>query len=391
MNRRHFLGAVGSATIASQSRRLWALQPRHVVIAGAGIIGASIGYHLAKRGVRVSILEKQRPGSGATGDSFAYLNASTKQPRSYYDLNLFGIEGWRRLELELGDQLPIQWGGAVYWRSGKERAEKLLATLRTYQQWGYAGHDVDEAEIKRLLPHVFSGPVTAGVFYEQEGTLDPLIAVNALLQRAQALGAKVQFPTEVTGLGVADGRVRVVRTTQWDIEADVFVIAAGTGSQQLASLAGVNLPLVESPGVLAHSKAQGALLDRVAFSPTMSFKQLPDGRIVASGSYEGSNFKSNAKTEGEQILKDVSAFLPSAGGIALDWVSIGHRVMPSDGFPIVGFADGHRNLYVAATHSGITLAPIIGQLASQEILDGVTADLLSPYRPSRFEKTGAPN
>ena len=69
-----------------------------VVIVGAGIIGASIGYHLARRGARVTILEKQRPGAGATEKSFAWINANpSKQPRSYYELNLLGIAGWRRL------------------------------------------------------------------------------------------------------------------------------------------------------------------------------------------------------------------------------------------------------------------------------------------------------
>ena len=72
-------------------------------------MGASIGYHLAKRGAQVTILEKQRPGSGATEKSFAWINSScSKQPRSYYDLNLFGIAGWRRLTVELSGALQIQ-------------------------------------------------------------------------------------------------------------------------------------------------------------------------------------------------------------------------------------------------------------------------------------------
>ena len=58
--------------------------------------------------------------------------------------------------------------------------------------------------------------------------------------------------------------------------------------------------------------------------------------------------------------------------------------MPKDEYPIVGFAAGCPNLYVAAMHSGVTLAPLVGQLAATEILDGATVDLLEPFRPSRF-------
>jgi glycine/D-amino acid oxidase-like deaminating enzyme len=58
--------------------------------------------------------------------------------------------------------------------------------------------------------------------------------------------------------------------------------------------------------------------------------------------------------------------------------------MPQDEYPIVGFAESCPNLYVAATHSGVTLAPLIGRLAAVEILDGERAEMLEPYRPSRF-------
>jgi FAD dependent oxidoreductase len=92
------------------------LKNGRVVVAGAGIVGASIAYHLAKRGAQVTILEKQRSGAGATQNSFAWINANfSKQPRSYFDLNLAGLAGWRRLHLEIGNELEVQWGGSVEW------------------------------------------------------------------------------------------------------------------------------------------------------------------------------------------------------------------------------------------------------------------------------------
>ena len=109
MRRRVFLQSI--PLIATVGR---ATSRDRVVIAGAGILGASIGYHLAKRGARVTIVEKERPGAGATQNSFAWINATfSKQPRSYFDLNLAGIAGWRRLSLDFGSELQIQWGGSV--------------------------------------------------------------------------------------------------------------------------------------------------------------------------------------------------------------------------------------------------------------------------------------
>src|SRR5580698_2698888 len=117
MNRRQILKSLTVASSIAAFSRLRAASPTRVVVIGAGILGASIAYHLAKRGAQVTVLEKTAPASGATGDSFAYLNASTKPSRPYYDLNLLGIAGWRRLQLEFGGALPLQWGGAVYWRN----------------------------------------------------------------------------------------------------------------------------------------------------------------------------------------------------------------------------------------------------------------------------------
>ena len=71
---------------------------------------------------------------------------------------------------------------------------------------------------------------------------------------------------------------------------------------------------------------------------------------------------------------------------AVESVTLGYRVLPVDGFPIVGFPERRPNLYIAAMHSGMTMCPIIGQLAAMEILDGVTVDLLASYRLSRFTK-----
>ena len=91
-----------------------------------------------------------------------------------------------------------------------------------------------------------------------------------------------------------------------------------------------------------------------------------------------------AEDQAEEIRRRVEEYLPQLKGVPINRVTLGHRVMPQDEYPILGFAEACPNLYVAATHSGVTLAPLIGQLAALEILDGVQVDMLKPYRPSRF-------
>src|SRR5258708_6829214 len=111
-----------------------------IVVVGAGIIGASIAYHLVKRGASVVIVDALRPGAGATEKSFGWINATfSKRPRAYFDLNQLGLAGWRRLEIELGSELKVQWGGSVTWShvASKDGAEETLReSVRRHQEWG---------------------------------------------------------------------------------------------------------------------------------------------------------------------------------------------------------------------------------------------------------------
>lgn len=387
MHRRQFIKAFAGLVVTGLFRDEARAGTKHIVIAGGGIIGASIAYHLAQRGAQVTLCEKLRPASGATEKSFAWINGG-KQPRPYFDLALLGMSGWRRLHSELWSELKIQWGGSLTWYPPGEGAEQLHRDVRRIQGWGYATHLVDEPEFHRLLPNVVPGPLAAASYSEQEGTLDPAHAVRVLLKEAGELGARVLYPCEVTGLDIASGGVRGVQTTKGRFEADVLVLACGVDTPRVAAMAEVNVPLKDSPGVLAHTAPQPRLIHRIALAPGAHIKQGPDGQIVTGSDFGGSPVTETSKAYGQQLLREAARFLPQLDHVPVEHVTLGWRVVPKDGFPIVGFADRCRNLYVAVMHSGITLAPVIGQFAAWEILDGARIDLLQQYRPSRFDFDG---
>ena len=385
MDRRTLLKLLSAPLMTGLPIRAAATQDR-VVIVGAGIMGASIGYHLAKRGAQVTILEKQRPGSGATEKSFAWINSTfSKQPRPYYDLNLFGIASWRRLTQEFAGDLQIQWGGSVEWFApDTPDAEKLKRNVRAHQQWGYPAHLVDEAEIRRLLPTIAPGPVGTACYSEIEGTVDPMHALGVLLKHGQQLGARLEYPCEVTGISIIGDRVSGVQTSKGPIAADFLVLASGVDTPRLAKMVGISVPLKESPGLLAHTKPQPRMLDRVALAPGTNIKQNPDGRIVTGTDFEASATLDTSAEFGMKLLHNAEKFLDRLKGAQLENVTLGHRVLPQDGHPVVGFTERRPNLYITAMHSGITLSPLIGQVAAMEILDGVAVDLLKPFRPARF-------
>lgn len=388
LDRRTLLVLSGGVMMAAGARPALAqamASRRRILVIGAGIIGASIAYHLAKSGAQVTVIEKEKPTAGATRNSFAWLNAGAKQPLPYHHLNLLGILGWHRLQAEIGlDKLPLVWGGNISWTAGAAQAERARASVLRQRAWGYPVRLIDAAELKVLLPTVVPGPADSIAFSEVDGTVDPVLATEVLLAAAQQHGATVRFPAEVTGFEQAAGRVSRVRTTIGDLEADNVVLAAGLACQPLAALLNANVPVGTSLGVLAHSVKRPLTLPRLAYTPTAHIKQNPDGSFVTYATRGTPADAQGSRDEGEALLREAAGYVPEIRDAKLDYVTLGRRVLPRDGLPIVGPLPAVPNVYVAAMHSGMTMGPAIGQLVAIELLDGAQTEPLQPFRPDRF-------
>jgi glycine/D-amino acid oxidase-like deaminating enzyme len=385
MDRRRFMEISAGFSVAALLPTSARSAPQSVVVVGGGIVGASIAYHLVRRGAQVTLCEKEHPAAGATGKSFAWINATfSKQPRHYHELNVLGMEGWRRLDREFSGDLPIQWGGCVEWYPPGRKAELLRGEVARLRDWGYAAHSVNLVEFRRLLPFILPGPFAAASYSEREGTLDPVRTTQTILSRAQQLGAQVFYPCEASNLVLSGSRVQALETTHGRLALEALVLASGVDTPRLAAMAGVKVPLKDSPGVLAHTAPVAPLLDRVALGPQAHLKQNPDGRVVTGSDFGGTPVTDTSHAFGEKLVARAAQYLPEIARVNLEQVTLGWRVMPRDEYPILGFADSCPNLYIAATHSGVTLAPVVGQFAAMEILDGAQVEMLSPYRLSRF-------
>jgi glycine/D-amino acid oxidase-like deaminating enzyme len=384
MNRRTLLRLFGGVAIAGTSGfRPNAQSRQRIVIAGGGMLGANIASQLARRGAAVTVLEKVKPAAGATANSFAWINAK-KQPHPYFTLSLMGIQAWRELHADIGPDLPVRWGGSLEWTTSADRATRQAETARRFQTWGYPLRFVDEKRLRELEPNVVFGSVSGATHAEIEGAADPVGATEAILARAERAGARVIYPSEVVGLDRPNGRLRAVRTTRGEVEADVLVVACGTDTPTVAAMAGLRVQLTRSPGILFHTPPQAMAIDRVLLSPIGNVKQKPDGRVVTGLDFGPSPTEDATKEKGEAFLKKMAAVLPPLTKASVENVTLGFRPLPKDSFPIVGFPEAHPDIYVTVMHSGVTLGPLIGRLAAMEILDNVRVDPLAPYRLERF-------
>ena len=375
-------------------------KPRNVAVIGAGIVGAAIAWRLAQRGVHVAIIDKGQPGHGASSHSFAWINAGAKEPIGYHNLNRRSLEMWPRFAAAIGDDgdpdsTGLRWGGKVSWESDPAAAEGLAARVRQLQGWGYPTRLIDAEELRRLEPSLEIGPVAAAEYSPNEGQVEPQMLVDACLRRLREVGCEIQADTEVVGFEQdARGRIQGVVTASGYKEVDAVVIATGTATTGVAALAGVNVPQAESPGVVIRTNPMPALLRNVpvVYAPPLNdgrreihLRQCADGRLMIGEGDQESLAEDDSQAHADDLLARACRYLPGLAGAQAVAVPVGWRPMPLDGYPVMGFASGAPNMYVALTHSGVTLAPALSQLAAQEICGGTPADaVLGPYRPQRF-------
>ncbi|MER9652758.1 FAD-binding oxidoreductase [Mesorhizobium sp. M0152] len=351
---------------------------KEVIVIGAGIIGASIAWHLTRAGARVTVIADSAAGGVATPNSFAWINASWGNPEPYFRLRTRAMGEWTRLARQL-PSIPLSWCGGLCWDLP---ADKLESYATEHLSWGYGIRRVGRDDAARIEPNLAELPDFA-LHVAAEGVAEPVAATRALLADAERHGARIISST-VTALAGTGGKISGVDISHGVVAADEVVIAAGAGSQHVAATVGVNLPIETPPGLIVHSRPYQKLLNGLVLAERLHMRQTAEGRIIAGSDFGGADPGMDPQVTVRELFAAMRAMLRGSEGLELDFHTVGYRPTPIDGFPIIGRADGMDSLYVAVMHSGITLAPAVGLFAAREILDGERDPLLAPYGLSRF-------
>lgn len=351
-----------------------------IAVVGAGIVGASMAYHLATRGASVTLVDAGEPGAGVTARAFSWINIAHTNPHSYQALRQAAIGDWHRVEAELAGAVRVTWTGALSWDAD------LAVTERLVEHHAAAGYDVrvvSASEIAELEPGLIAPPRVAA-YAPGEGSVDPVGATRALCAAARQAGADLRLGARVTGLTETAGKVTGVAVDGGEIAADVVVLAAGVGSVDLARGVGLDLPLRASPATLVRIRTSGPLVRRIVCSPDFEIRQAGDTLMLSAADYIDESPENGPMAIGRRVLEAVRSGMRGADDIALIDAIPGWRPMPQDGAPLIGFVPGLGGLYLTVMHAGIILSPLVGRLAASEILDGRSEEALQPCRLERF-------
>ncbi len=353
-----------------------------VLVIGAGISGLSIAYTLAKRGVEnIIVVDASYVGSGSTGRCATGIRASFTS-EEHVVLMRNSIELWRKLsqDEELGKYgLLYDQGGYVWIASREESVNLFRKFVNLHNSLGVPTRLVSPDELKELVPPIRAVGARAALHDPTAGKSYVFNTLHAYLMACKELGVKILSFTPVRKLVASGGRVRAAVTENGTIEAEVFVLAAGSGSRNLMRSLGVELPLRNLPRHIMITEAF-----KPAFTPLVIDWDAGGAPYIVQTREGNFVMGREIKEEPEQPLNSVRVdYIPKAVAPIARWFPwikrvrvlrywVGYYVTSPDHHPIYGPVEEYENIYLACGYSGhgYMLAPVTGKIIAEWILDG---------------------
>lgn len=369
-----------------------------VVVVGGGVIGASVAYHLAARGVRdVVVLDAAaRPGEGSTGRAtggFRVQFATAIDVR----LALLARAKLRRFADDTGGDCGYVPAGYLWLASDEAELASLRAALAVQRANGVDdAFEVDRGHIAQLNPALRREELAGGTYCPSDGFIRPLGILDGYRRAAERGGARFVWDARVTGFDRArDGRIVAVRTERDVVPTAAVVNAAGAWAAGVARLAGAELPVTplrRQVAVTVPADVLPASMPMTIFARDGFHLRVRDGRVLLLRPAPGAHDPFDVSVDPawiDSVERTAHERVPCLRGVAIDRAACwaGLYEMSPDGHAIVGRAPGVPNLYVAsgASGHGVMHAPALGALTAEIVVDGAATSLdVTALRPDRF-------
>lgn len=363
-----------------------------VIVIGAGAVGAATAFRLAQAGARVTVLDAGRIGGGTSGTSFAWINSTNADvPPAYHALRTASMALHRELAAEFGNPDWYHPTGGLQWMR-PEKVPVLEDNVQRLQARGYAAEWITRTRLLELEPDL--DPDVVGdvpiAWCPEEAWLDPVPYAGAMLRAARALGAQIRTHTRVAALAMQGSRVTGVTLADGTtLPADTVVNCAGRWADAVTEDAGLRIPLAPTHGFLVFTPPVALAVAHLLHAPEANLRPDGAGRLMLvwndfAAAVTADTIPDPAMPEVQEMMRSIARLIPALAGVQAEAVRIGTRPMPPDGLSIVGPVPRMEGYYVAVTHSGITLSPLLGKLAAAEIITGHPDPALAEFRPARF-------
>ena len=370
-------------------------QTYDAIVIGAGVMGASLAFHLAERGLKTAILERRVSAAGATGHSSGLV-------RMHYDLaaeseltfvsykNYFS--NWRE---RVGGDCGFMNTGFMQ-IAKREHEDKLRGNVANQQRIGINTSILTAAEVKELFPDLVTDHFDVAAYEPDSGYADATLTTNSFHEAAKRSGAALIQNCEVTAIHTSGGRVTAVSTTKGDFAAPIIINAAGAWAKQVASLAGIEIPLetwTHDVAFLHRPPSLGRFPAAIDDVINCYFRPEGSALILAAGEDESlrgeppdAEDQTPTPTFLEKLIDAMVQRIPKIEESGLHSIHVGRDGITPDQRAIYG-SSGLDGFYLACglSGTGFKTSPAAGASLVELILDGApkTVDI-TPFRFERF-------
>ncbi len=365
------------------------------IIIGAGVMGASIAFHLAERGLKVAILERNATASGATGYSSGLV-------RMHYDLKVECelafisyknyYSAWRE---RVGGECGFINTGFLQ-ISKREHEAQLRGNVVNQRSIGINTSVISADDVKKLFPDLATDHFDFAAYEPDSGYADSTLTTNSFIEAAKRNGTMLIQNCEVTAIHTSGGRVTGVSTTKGEFAAPTIVSAAGPWAKHVAKLADVDVSLetwTHDVAFLHRPPSLGKIPAVIDDTINCYFRPEGSALILAAGEDESlrgeapdAEDQTPTPTFLEKLIDAMVQRIPKIEESGLHSIHVGRDGITPDQRAIYSAA-GPDGFYLACglSGTGFKTAPAAGASLAELILDGEpkTVDI-TPFRFGRF-------
>jgi sarcosine oxidase subunit beta len=367
-----------------------------VVVIGGGCMGASVAYHLARRGITdVVVLEREKMlGTGSTGRNAGGVRHQFSNEANIR-LSIESIALLERFADEVGQAIDFHQDGYLFVLSSASSVDTFRRNVALQRSLGVDVQWLDAVQAQRLAPGLNPDGIVGATFCARDGIADPNGVTMGFAKAAQALGVSIERGAEVTGIHVDRGRIAGVDTSRGPIDTRVVVNAAGPQARQIGRMAGVDVPVdpYRRHIFIASLDKGGATTPAthimvIDFDTTFYFHREGAGILFGMGDpNETPTFDTTVQWDFlPQVIEVAVTRLPALADASISHAWAGLYEVSPDANPIIGPAHGVDGLFLINGFSGhgFQHSPAAGRILADVIAGRDPQFDLQPFAAERF-------
>lgn len=407
-----------------------------VVIIGGGIVGASCAYELSRRGAQVTVIEKDQIGMACSYGNAGWMTPCFAMPLPMPGLFLKSLKWLTNPESPLyikpePSLLLMKWLTHFMFAMNQKQAERAIHSLVSMSQvsldeykklaqiqnisfeqkgllmvshtkegvqaavdemnlvegHGVRGKHLSPEEVLQMEPSLH-GPLKGGVYFPDEAHAEPLKVVQALMEEARKNGARIFEKNAMLDMEFEGDKIKSITTENGKMEADVFVLATGSWSTEIARKLRLSIPILGGKGYALitpplEKQPQHPIMlveKKIAVTPRNGSLRIAGTLELVNQDFSITQRRVNA------IQKGAREYLHLPEQLEIKELWRGLRPCTPDGVPLIGFAKHHTNLMLACGHQMLGLQSGMGTgVMVSDLIEGKSGNYdLELFSPDRF-------